>query len=210
MGRRKIDINYITDISQRSVSLFNVALNSGQMCFLKRKRGLIKKAIELSKLTGAKVYLTVITEDDMTATSYKSAEQDLYSQAIKVKTLETFGENLDFDVIKNCTKSETNHTIGQKHIKLLAEEGLVQVKYDKDAKEGAKEILRFHDTLSDKSSISELCQPAENPVPLAQLGKRSADCYADLAQPKFVRVNREEKLAGPFSSNMGMQAFTQV
>lgn len=107
------------------------------MCFLKRKRGLIKKAIELSKLTGAKVYLTIITEDDMTATSYKSALLELHKQAKLVKTIETFGPDLDFSVIKSCTKSETNHTIGQKHIKLLAEDGVVNVKFDKEAKEGA-------------------------------------------------------------------------
>lgn len=114
---------------------------------------MIKKAIELSKLTGAKVYLTVITEDEMTATSYKSDALDLVGQAQQIKTLESFGPDLDFSVIKNCTKSETNHTIGQKHIKLLAEDGLVEIKFNKEAKEGASSVLHFHEVMDDETKI---------------------------------------------------------
>jgi hypothetical protein len=69
------------------------------MCFLKRKRGLIKKSIELGRLTGAKVYVTVLTEDEQTATSFHSFTPDLKAQAMKVKTLEVFGPDLDFTTI---------------------------------------------------------------------------------------------------------------
>lgn len=76
-----------------------------QMCFLKRKRGLIKKSIELSKLTGAKVFLTIITEDEQTATCYKSSNHDLIKTKLKIKTLESFGPDLDFSILKKCTNS---------------------------------------------------------------------------------------------------------
>lgn len=69
----------------------------------------------------------------MTATSYNSITEELIDYASKVKTLEIFGPDLDFAIIQSCTRSETNHTIGHKHVKLLAEEGLVQVKFDKEA-----------------------------------------------------------------------------
>ena len=46
------------------------------MCFVKRKRGLIKKAIELSKLTNAKVILTIISSDHTTSICYKSFAED--------------------------------------------------------------------------------------------------------------------------------------
>lgn len=100
------------------------------MCFLKRKRGLIKKSIEISKLTDAKVYLTLITADGFTITSYHSGTLEADKIIEKVKCLETFGPELDFAEIKQCTKSETSHTIGAKHIKMLAENGIVDVKFD--------------------------------------------------------------------------------
>jgi hypothetical protein len=156
------------------------------MCFLKRKRGLIKKAIELSKLTDAKVYLTVISEDDMTATSYHSTEQNLYEQAQKVKTLEIFGPELDFEIIKACTKSEANHTIGAKHIKLLAEEGLVHIKYDREAKEGAREIFHFHKTMADRELLSNV-KPPEFLTRGFELGKRQAYGMPAIAPPEFMR-----------------------
>jgi hypothetical protein len=46
------------------------------MCFEKRKHGLLKKAVELATLTGAKVFLTIITEDCESAFSYKSTNED--------------------------------------------------------------------------------------------------------------------------------------
>lgn len=82
--------------------------------FQKRKRGIIKKAIEISKLTGAKAFLTLISEDDMTATSYKSVQEGYQEVARRVKSIEVFRSDLDFDTIEACTKTEVNHTIGRK------------------------------------------------------------------------------------------------
>jgi hypothetical protein len=57
------------------------------MCFDKRKRGLIKKATELSILTGTKVFLTIVTEDDSSAFCYKSTSEDLSKIKSKINTL---------------------------------------------------------------------------------------------------------------------------
>lgn len=64
------------------------------MCFIKRKRGLLKKAIELSKLTGARVLLTIITEDYKTATNYKSFNENAKSFIHQICTTESFGPEL--------------------------------------------------------------------------------------------------------------------
>lgn len=47
MGKKKIDINLMTNSTQRNVT------------FCKRKKGLLKKAIELSKLCGINVSLYI-------------------------------------------------------------------------------------------------------------------------------------------------------
>lgn len=55
-----------------------------------------------------------------------------------------FGQDLDFSIIKNCTQTDANHTIGAKHIKRLAEDGLVKMKFDHEARSGAAEIIGWH------------------------------------------------------------------
>ena len=52
MGRRKIKIQRITEKRLRTITL------------AKRKNGLIKKAMELSLLTGVKIMLTIFDEDE--------------------------------------------------------------------------------------------------------------------------------------------------
>ena len=65
MGRRKIKIERITDPRQRVITL------------TKRKRGLIKKAMELSLLTGAQVVLQIFDEAENYYVKYASEEADL-------------------------------------------------------------------------------------------------------------------------------------
>ena len=63
MGRRKIEIKRIENNKMRRVT------------FRKRRIGLLKKAIELSLLTGAKVYLKVYHERDQSLMEYCSSNQ---------------------------------------------------------------------------------------------------------------------------------------
>ena len=60
MGRKKIEIEHITDERIRRVT------------FKKRRIGLLKKAIQLSKLTDAKVQLKVYNEKDESLIEYFS------------------------------------------------------------------------------------------------------------------------------------------
>ena len=104
-----------------------------------------------------------MTEDEQTATCYRSSDQNLFQVKSRIKNLESFGPGLDFSDIKECTKSETNHTIGQKHIKLLAENGLVQVKYDQEARAGAAEVLDFHEVMADANKVMPV-MPMSQPL----------------------------------------------
>ena len=56
MGRKKITIEKIKDERLRQVSLF-YSLTAAQVTYCKRKKGLLKKAMELSLLCGVKVFV---------------------------------------------------------------------------------------------------------------------------------------------------------
>jgi len=62
MGRRKIEITDITDERIRRVT------------FKKRRIGLLKKAIQLSKLTNADVELRVYNSEDQSLIEYFSSD----------------------------------------------------------------------------------------------------------------------------------------
>ena len=64
MGRKKIEITYIKNTRIRRVTL------------KKRRIGLLKKAIQLSKLTGAKVMLRVYNSTDHSLVEYFSTSED--------------------------------------------------------------------------------------------------------------------------------------
>lgn len=60
MGRKKIEIKHIQNQKMRRVT------------FRKRRNGLLKKAIELSLLTGAKVHLKIYHDRDSSLVEYCS------------------------------------------------------------------------------------------------------------------------------------------
>ncbi|KAK4687494.1 pheromone receptor transcription factor, partial [Tremellales sp. Uapishka_1] len=68
-GRRKIRIEYITDKSRRHIT------------FSKRKAGIMKKAYELSTLTGTQVLLLVVSETGLVYTFTTAKLQPLVTQA---------------------------------------------------------------------------------------------------------------------------------
>ena len=92
MGKKKIEINPIADKTKRSVSfIFNLWLLN-QICFVKRKRGLLKKAMELSILTGNKVMLAIFDEADNKLSLYKSFEIDSVLANATIAKLEHFSD----------------------------------------------------------------------------------------------------------------------
>ena len=68
MGRKKIEIKRIENNKMRRVT------------FRKRRVGLLKKAIELSLLTGARVYLKVYHERDQSLMEYSSHAKALIDE----------------------------------------------------------------------------------------------------------------------------------
>ena len=64
MGRKKEDIDMLTDARERKVT------------FKKRRIGIIKKAIQLSKLTGAVVELKVYNPEDASFIEFFSESRD--------------------------------------------------------------------------------------------------------------------------------------
>ncbi|EJT98793.1 SRF-TF-domain-containing protein, partial [Dacryopinax primogenitus] len=67
-GRRKIKIEFITDKSRRHIT------------FSKRKAGIMKKAYELSTLTGTQVLLLVVSETGLVYTFTTAKLQPLVTQ----------------------------------------------------------------------------------------------------------------------------------
>tara|TARA_B110000285_G_C15070412_1_gene587589 strand:+ start:189 stop:413 length:225 start_codon:yes stop_codon:yes gene_type:complete len=66
MGRKKEDIGKLVEVRERKVT------------FKKRRIGIIKKAIQLSKLTGAVLQLKVYNEEDGSLIEfYSNAEDEL-------------------------------------------------------------------------------------------------------------------------------------
>lgn len=64
MGRKKIEIKHIQNQKMRRVT------------FRKRRNGLLKKAIELSLLTGAKVHLKIYHDRDSSLVEYCSGKDE--------------------------------------------------------------------------------------------------------------------------------------
>ena len=64
MGRKKEEIDMLTDVRERKVT------------FKKRRIGIIKKAIQLSKLTGAVVELKVYNPEDGSLIEFFSESHD--------------------------------------------------------------------------------------------------------------------------------------
>ena len=71
MGRKKIEIKHIENQKMRRVT------------FRKRRNGLLKKAIELSLLTGAKVHLKIYHDRDSSLVEYCSDKDGNIDQVSK-------------------------------------------------------------------------------------------------------------------------------
>ena len=73
MGRKKINIEKIADSRLRIVSyLYNKLINYCQVTLNKRKKGLIKKAMEISLLTGVNLIITIFDKDEGKIIQYLS------------------------------------------------------------------------------------------------------------------------------------------
>ena len=100
MGRKKIEIQAIEDERVRRV------------CFKKRRIGLFKKAIQLSKLTGCKISMKIWNEEDNSLMEYhsKSANDiaDVKSTSQEVKEFTRF-YNRNYEIVELLEENLTKH-----------------------------------------------------------------------------------------------------
>ena len=64
-----------------------------QMCYAKRKRGLLKKAMEIVELTGAKVVMTIIDPEEKHVCNYKSFDGAMNDLVGKVQQVTFFDDD---------------------------------------------------------------------------------------------------------------------
>ena len=109
MGRRKIEIENIKDERIRRVT------------FKKRRIGLLKKAIQLSKLTNAIVQLKVYQPEDQSLIEYYSHSEsdfdDINKSSKKVYEFSKFF-NKHYNLVANLEEKVTKHG----HLNILLEE----------------------------------------------------------------------------------------
>ena len=100
MGRKKIEIEKINDNRTRRVT------------FKKRRIGLLKKAIQLSKLTDAYVQLRVYHPEDNSLVEYYShGECDFSSLNSKSSNIKEFAKffNKHYDLVSRLEEKVTKH-----------------------------------------------------------------------------------------------------
>lgn len=79
MGRKKIKIQKIVDERLRQVLPLRLTFIF-QVTLTKRKKGLIKKAMELSILTGVNIILSIYDHVEQKVIQYKSDSDDVLQQ----------------------------------------------------------------------------------------------------------------------------------
>ena len=76
MGRKKVELAPVMDKTLRRVSIFSPGWPVLQICLAKRKRGLLKKTMEMSILTNCKIMLAIHDSVDKKVTFYKNFSDD--------------------------------------------------------------------------------------------------------------------------------------
>ena len=100
MGRKKEENNMLTDVRERKVT------------FKKRRIGIIKKAIQLSKLTGSVVELKVFNPEDGSLIEFFSDSldqlKDIGRESSTVKQYCRF-DSSHFPIVQNIEENVTRH-----------------------------------------------------------------------------------------------------
>eukprot|EP00826_Nyctotherus_ovalis_P053293 TRINITY_DN68_c0_g1_i7.p1 TRINITY_DN68_c0_g1~~TRINITY_DN68_c0_g1_i7.p1 ORF type:complete len:256 (+),score=41.24 TRINITY_DN68_c0_g1_i7:97-864(+) len=135
MGRKKIKINYIEDDKFRRVT------------YCKRKRGLLKKAMELSLLCGNEVLLIIRDKATKRAVLYNSEGTDdrgLFEETMMNKELTSMCTNTDYLNVFDCGE---NNSVKPKGLKALKE-----VSTKKNSKRSGPESTNFQKKLKQKGA----------------------------------------------------------
>ena len=100
MGRKKEDIGKLVEVRERKVT------------FKKRRIGIVKKAIQLSKLTGAAIQLKIYNEEDGSLVEFfsdlKNDLKDITSESKEVSQFCRFDNSHDA-IVQEIEEKVTKH-----------------------------------------------------------------------------------------------------
>ena len=105
MGKKSIEIEKITDEKARRV------------CFKKRRIGLLKKAIQLSKLSGCEIQLKIYNPEDNSLLHYQSEKSHTFETRIPYSEIIPYYVsfyNENEDIVNSLENSITSHGAGIK------------------------------------------------------------------------------------------------
>ena len=86
--RQRVKAQYIRDDKYRKVSL-GIFL-TGQICYAKRQRGLLKKAMEIVVMTGCELQMLIFDREGKRVSSYRSCDDFRKDFLPEVKSEECF------------------------------------------------------------------------------------------------------------------------
>ena len=113
MGRKKIEIERIKDDRIRRVT------------FKKRRIGLLKKAIQLSKLTNAKIMLKVYHEEDGSLVEYFSHDEHMFDKLSASDAVEySKFTNRHYDLLSRVEERVNKNGFSNDLINELYDQGL--------------------------------------------------------------------------------------
>jgi hypothetical protein len=155
MGRRKIQIESIEDERIRRVT------------FKKRRIGLLKKAIQLSKLTNAVVQLKVYQEEDQSLIEYYSKSEkdfdEINKASEKVYEFSRF-TNKHYNLVANLEEKVTKHG----HLNILLEEHEAELGNEPDDHLEGINMLQLFSLAKRTTPIKPVCQKSEAAANMSQ------------------------------------------
>lgn len=177
MGRRKIQIESIEDERIRRVT------------FKKRRIGLLKKAIQLSKLTNAIVQLKVYQEEDQSLIEYYSKnEKDFENISKTSEKVYEFSKftNKHYDLVANLEEKVTKHG----HLNILLEEHEAEMGDDpEDHLEGINMLQLF--SLAKRTTPMKPLQKSEEAAANMSQGKDSTNENSGNVSSKKQKIDHD-------------------
>ena len=151
MQERKANIRaqYIRDDKYRKVSAITCNF---QVCFSKRKRGLLKKAMEIVMMTGCQVLLTMYDPENRKVTSFRSTDafRERYLSSVKVEECFTV-EDVSLVQYNDCQyfrffqtengEIRSKHILNANLVEQAVDNGELQINYGRQAKSSVDDLI---------------------------------------------------------------------
>jgi hypothetical protein len=181
LGKRKIEI---TKIENR--------LNS-QITYYKRKKGLIKKVMELSLLCDVDIFLVIVDHKDrLSVTTSKSTAEDFIKKNLINFNKKVIKENYNLNDYKKifCGEKENNFNDD-------IDEEKIEKKTKKENKENPKDYILRQNKLKSKS-ISDIKTKKKFKVSIPQFSLKTGNSSPSIKQ-KNTLSNKKQKIIKPES-----------